>query len=80
MPEDPAIDMGGDGNSGFSPSLPFQDIIRSSSALERHLVPYRDRAAVDKVLYHLKGLREVLPQAMRECGMEVPVDRGVKVR
>jgi hypothetical protein len=79
-PPDTSVDMGVADLQVSSPSLQFQDIIRSSSALERHLSPYRDRAAVNKVLYHLKGLREVLPQAMRECGMEVPVDRGVKVR
>ena len=73
VPEQPDIDS--ETIPSSLPSIPFQDILRTSSRLERSLKPYADRPGVVKFLFHLKGLKDSLPEAMRECGINVPVDK-----
>jgi hypothetical protein len=71
-PEQP--DMDSETIPSGLPSIPFQDILRTSSRLEKSLKAYASKPAVANLLYHLDGLKKALPSAMRECGINVPVD------
>lgn len=60
-------------SGAITPSIPFQDLLRLSNTLKKTLKPYQDRASVIEVLFHLKEIQKILPKAMRDCGLVVPV-------
>lgn len=62
-----------------TPSIPFQDLLYTSRLLEQKLRPYQSMKNVHQVIFHLQQLRRLVPEAMRECGIAVPIDKEQEI-